>query len=288
MKTAYKILWIDDEPRSTDTDQEDVTEYLGELGIRAEINFVEAPEDGSIKERLDRHLKDRDLDLLMVDYNMPGLQGDELVRSIRESDHIYLPVIFYSSSAVGDLLDAVRQAEIDGVYVANRDALIVKFKSVVGSLLVREQTVKQVRGLLMEGVSEIDTQFCEIFNKVWPKLDNKQQADVAQYLKSIVDERVCSASKKSQDLPLDPEKFGEHLTKNFLTTAYDTYTRWRLTQKILSMSGHDEQRVMELKRFAKSGSGEKSLNDLRNDYAHKSRKLLDQDRKTTMTNDASK
>lgn len=274
MKTAYNILWIDDDPKSTDTDQEDVKEFLEEVGIRADISFVEAPADGSIKERLEHHLKDPDLDLLMVDYHMVGLQGDQLVRLIRETDHIYLPVIFYSSSSVSDLLDAVRSAELDGVYIANRTALIQKVRSVVGSLLVREQTVKQVRGLLMEGVSEIDTQFYEIFLKVWPKLSADQQADVAKYLKTIVDDRVKSATKKADGLPLDAENLGAHLTDKFLTAAYDTHTRWRLARKILDISGHAEDYIGELKKFAEVEGDEVPLNSLRNDYAHKSRKLL--------------
>ncbi|MFA5968417.1 MAG: response regulator [Sphingomonas sp.] len=274
MKTAYHILWIDDEPKSTDTDQEDVKDFLEEVGIRADISFVEAPEDGSIRERLEHHLKDPDLDLLMVDYHMVGLQGDQLVRLIRETDHIYLPVIFYSSSSVSDLLDAVRAAELDGVYIANRTALIQKVRSVVGSLLVREQTVKQVRGLLMEGVSEIDAQFYEIFLRIWPKLDADQQAQVGKYVKMIVDERAKSAAKKAESFPLDAETLGGHLTEKLLTAAYDTHTRWRLTRKILDISGHAEDYIGELKKFAEVEDGEVPLNTLRNDYAHKSRKLL--------------
>lgn len=274
MKTAYNILWIDDEPKSTDTDQADVRDFLEESGIRADITFVEATEDGSIKERLEHHLKDPDLDLLMVDYNMVGLQGDQLVRLIRETDHIYLPVIFYSSSSVSDLHEAVRAAQLDGVYIANRTALIQKVKSVVGSLLNREQTVKQVRGLLMEGVSEIDTQFYEIYLKVWPKLTEDQQVDVAKYLKEILDERAKIAKKKADTFPSDAEALGTHLIEKFLTAAYDTYTRWRLTRKILDTSGHVEDYLAELKKFSDIEGDEIPLNKLRNDYAHKSRKAL--------------
>ncbi len=274
MKTAYNILWIDDEPKSTDTDQADVRDFLEESGIRADITFVEATEDGSIKERLEHHLKDPDLDLLMVDYNMVGLQGDQLVRLIRETDHIYLPVIFYSSSSVSDLHEAVRDAQLDGVYIANRTALIQKVKSVVGSLLNREQTVKQVRGLLMEGVSEIDTQFYEIYLKVWPKLTEDQQVDVAAYLKEIVDERAKAAKKKADAFPSDAESLGNHLSEKFLTAAYDTYTRWRLTRRILDITGHVEDYIAELKKFADIEGDEIPLNKLRNDYAHKSRKTL--------------
>lgn len=274
MKTSYNILWIDDEPKSVDTDQEDVKDYLEEYGIRADIKFVEAPADGSIKERLEYDLKDPDLDILMVDYHMEGLKGDQLVRLIRETDHIYLPVIFYSSSSVSELLDAVREAELDGVYIANRSALMNKVKSVVGSLLVKEQTVKQVRGLLMEGVSEIDTQFYEIFHKVWLGLSSDQQAGIVKYLQEILDERAKSASSKAEKLPSDVEEFGSHIIKHFLTGSYDTYTRWRLARKVLELTGHSEEDVAELKKFAVLPDGGKSLNSLRNDYAHKSRKLL--------------
>lgn len=274
MKTSYNILWIDDDPKSVDTDQEDVKDYLEEYGIRADIKFVEAPPDGSIKERLEHDLKDPDLDILMVDYHMEGLSGDQLVRLIRETDHIYLPVIFYSSSSVSELLNAVRDAELDGVYIANRAALMNKVKSVVGSLLVREQTVKQVRGLLMEGVSEIDTQFYEIFQKVWPGLNGDQQSCMVKYLQDIMNDRAKSASSKAEKLPSDVGEFGSHIIEQFLTASYDTYTRWRLTKKVLELTGHSEKDVAELKKFAVMPDGAKPLNGLRNDYAHKSRKLL--------------
>lgn len=277
MKISYNILWIDDDPKSVDTDQEDVKDYLEEYGIRADITFVEAPADGTIKERLEHDLKNPDLDLLMVDYRMEGLQGDQLVRLIRETEHIYLPVIFYSSSTVPELLDAVREAELDGVYIANRLALMNKVKSVVGSLLVREQTVKQVRGLLMEGVSEIDTQFNEIFQKVWQKLSEEKQVEIVKYLQDILNKRAKSTSSKADKLPDDIEGFGAHILEHFLTASYDTYTRWRLTKKVLELSGHAEKDIAELKKFAVLTEDKKSLNDLRNDYAHKSRKLLDEE-----------
>jgi len=274
MKTAYKILWVDDDPSSVDTDQEDVKDFLEEFGIRADIDFVEAPADGSIKTRLEHHLKDPELDLLMVDFNMDGLKGDQLVKLIRGTDHIYLPVIFYSSSSVDDLMDAVRLAEIDGVYIANRQFFINKVKDVVRSLLVKEQTVKQVRGLLMEGVSEIDTQFHEIFFKVWENLDADKLSQIEQYLRGILQKRVESSTAKAECLPTDTTQLGTHLKENFLTASYDTYTRWRLTMKALELIDHPEKDRQKLKEFANGADGQTSLNSLRNDYAHKSRKIL--------------
>ena len=176
MKTAYKILWIDDEPDNTTQDRDDVEEFLEEFGIRADITFAEAPDDGSIRDRIQHDLANPDLDVLVVDYHMAGMSGDELIHLIRETDHVYLPVIFYSSSTTEEILDAVREKQLDGVYIANRRFLLEKFKDVVRSLLKKEQTSKQTRGLLMEGVSELDARLREIYDQSWEKLSRGRSA----------------------------------------------------------------------------------------------------------------
>ena len=279
MKTSYNILWVDDEPNSVDTDIADVEEYLAEYGIDANIMFVGAPSDGSVKQQVDQYLDNPDLDILLVDYHMDGMNGDELVRMIRETDHVYLPVIFYSSSTVDELFSAVNQAQLDGVYIANRDrsGLINKVKAVVASLLKREQSVKQVRGLLMEGVSEIDAQFFEIFKKVWAKLDREQRESIATYLREIMDQRSASAKKTADEFPNNVEGFDTHILSKFLTKSYDTRTRWRLTSKVLELVGGSDAQRETLKEFDNVAPDSRSLNDLRNDYAHQTRKELDKD-----------
>lgn len=276
MKTSYKILWIDDEPSSIDTDKEDVKEFLDSYGIRADINFVEALDDGSIKDRIEHSLKDPDLDMLMVDYHMDGLRGDELVKLIRETDHIYLPVIFYSSSPISELFDAVRESALDGVYIANRNFFINKVTDVIKSLLVKEQTTKQVRGLLMEGVSEVDSRFFDIFFKSWNKLDINGKIEFHKYAKEIVNERKKSMDKAVELFPDDIPTFESFIADNFSTTKYDTYTRWRFVKKILSMTNHDSLRLAVLNRFTSNDEvTNKPINILRNEYAHKTRKNLE-------------
>lgn len=276
MKTSYNIIWVDDDPASIETDQEDVRDFLEEFGIRADINFVEAPADGSIHEKLEHSLSDQELDLLLVDYHMEGLSGDQLVKLIRDSDHVYLPVIFYSSSSVDELLNAVRDAALDGVYIANRDFLINKVRDVVKSLLVKEQTVKQVRGLLMEGVSEIDARFQDIFFKIWADCSGENRSVIYKYLSEIIEGRAKDAEKRRKNFPSEGD-FEAHITADFLTAKYDTYTRWRLTKRILEMVDHDNDDLAKLKEFGMRDGGQKPLNGLRNDYAHKSRRLLSED-----------
>lgn len=277
MKTSYKILWIDDEPQSIDTDKEEVEEFLESYGIRPDINFVEALDDGSIKERIEHSLRDPDLDILMVDYHMDGLSGDELVKLIRETDHIYLPVIFYSSSPVDELFDAVRNSALDGVYIANRTFFINKVREVITSLLVKEQTTKQVRGLLMEGVSEVDSRFFDIFGKVWKKLSSEDKEHFFSYATELSEERRKSFEKSINSFPQDLAAFEEYIMKYFPTTKYDTYTRWRLMTKLLTMTKQNVEHIELLKRFGDTADqGTKPINGLRNEYAHKTRKVLEQ------------
>lgn len=276
MKTYYRIIWIDDDMDTTATDREDVTEFLDDHGIRADINPVQAPPDGSIHEKLNDLLQDKELDLLLVDYNMGGLRGDELVNLIRNSDHIYLPVIFYSSSPVEELFDAVKSSQLDGVYIANRDQLMFKFKAVVESLLVKEHTIKRTRGLLMEGVSEIDARFGGIFAQALTQLDAKRKEALRKYLENIVQNRAKSTEKASKQYPADVAAFEEHMTSKYMTKAYDTYTRWRVFRKALELLEHDEEVCTILKEFADPKAEHPSLNSLRNNYAHQTRAELDE------------
>ena len=142
MNTVYNILWVDDDLGSIDTDIEDVREFFEGVGIEANIQTVEAQQDGSVHDQISQKLANPELDLIMVDFKMPGMSGSELITIIRNTDHIYLPVIFYSSVSTEEIFRGVIEEELDGVYITSRDQLSVKFDDVVGSLLKKEQTIK--------------------------------------------------------------------------------------------------------------------------------------------------
>jgi CheY-like chemotaxis protein len=274
MKTYYRIIWIDDDMDTTTIDRDDVVDYLEDRGIRADITPVQAPADGSVHEQLNHLIYDPDLDILMVDYNMDGLQGDKLVDLIRNSDHVYLPIIFYSSSPVDELFEAVKNSQLDGVYIANREQLLPKFKSVVESLLVKEHTIKRTRGLLMEGVSEIDARFKGILDQAWKHLNDDDKKKLKKHLGDIVAGRVKSAERVAKKFPRNLAEFEEHIAEKFMTKSYDTYTRWRFISKVLELLKHDEEVQKTLKEFGESNDESPPLNGLRNIYAHQTRAQL--------------
>lgn len=159
MKTEYHIIWVDDDLESIQTDIRDTEEFFETFGIKALIKTHESNPDENIHDVIATELDDPELDLIVVDFMMDGMNGRQLIDQIRQSDHIYLPVIFYSAAGTARLHQEAATAALDGVYIANRDRVRNKIEEVVRSLLRREQTTKRTRGLLMEGVSEIDANF---------------------------------------------------------------------------------------------------------------------------------
>ena len=251
MKTSYTILWIDDEPDKTKEDQAGVEEFLKEFEIRAEIDFVKALKDGSIHSKIKDYLKNPDLDILIVDYHMDGLNGDKLVSYIRESDHVYLPVIFYSSINMDEIYSAVWEKKLDGVYITSRRFFIEKFKNVVTSLLHKEQTIKQTRGLLMEGVSELDAQLGKIREQSWKKMSKDQRVKLIEYVrKNIIEARFKNTKEKVDNFPDNDSKFSDHMTKDFLSPEYDTYARWRIVKKVLEFleKHHNPEKCVKIRK----------------------------------------
>lgn len=277
MKTNYNILWIEDEPENIEDDKESIREFLDTFGIDSIFDIVEAKSDGSIHDKIQQSLKNPDLDIIMVDFNMPGLKGDELIDMIRGTDHVFLPVIFYSSSTVEQLFAAVKDKSLDGVYISNRKRLADKAESVLRSFLAKEQTTKQARGLLMEGVSEVDANFKEIFSKIWSKSSDEIKHQIISYVHKIFSDRQSSHDDKMKKVPTDIKGFEQYIIDRFSTTEFDTYSRWRVIKKFSEQLGYDPQMTSILTAFAQKSSEAPllPLNSLRNNYAHKTRLELE-------------
>ncbi len=263
MKITYKILWIDDDRESIMQDKRDITDFLEEFGIQADISIITNSEEQSIPDLVDKYINDPEIDILLVDYHMDDMKGDELISKIRKTDHVYLPVIFYSAYGIEDIRKAAYEAQLDGVYIADRGYLVRKFYEVARSLLNKEHTTKRTRGLLMEEVSEMDAKFKHIYDYVWEKISEENRQALYKYVtKEIVKGWPKSAKKKLEKFPTDFKDFSAHMKESFFTTLYDTYTRWRIVSRMLRYLDDDLSDDQEiLKDF-------KRLLDDRNTYAH--------------------
>ena len=151
-----------------------------------------------------------------------------------------------------------------------------KAKQVIKSLIKKEQSTKRTRGLLLEGVSEIDARLSKLIVNSWNKINEDQQDGIFKYFqRKIVKERVKDANKKEEDFPKSCEAFERHINEKISTNAYSVYNRWRLALKLLEILDIKKESRQVLRKFVVSCNQEESLNALRNEYAHKTRDALE-------------
>jgi|GEM_PF-514157 len=158
MKLEYKILWFEDVESSFNTMKGYVEEFLEENGFITIINRYE--DDGS---DLDSILSREDYDLILMDYNLNGIQGDEIIENIR-SQELYTEIIFYSSSGAQQLRNAIGSKGIDGVFCTSRQISEFedKVKNVIKNTIKKVQDVNNMRGLVIAEAIDLENQIKEV------------------------------------------------------------------------------------------------------------------------------
>ncbi|MBY3787248.1 chemotaxis response regulator CheY [Photobacterium carnosum] len=113
-----KILIVDD----FSTMRRIVKNLLRDLGFN---NTVEA-DDGLTALPL---LKRGDFDFVVTDWNMPGMQGIDLLRQIRADEQLkHLPVLMITAEAKRDQIIEAAQAGVNGYIVKPFNAVTLKEK----------------------------------------------------------------------------------------------------------------------------------------------------------------
>lgn len=275
MKTEYTIIWVDDELDTVSTDISDIIEFLGEKGIQANIQTFEATEEEGIHDKIMPALRNPDLDLIVVDFKMDGMNGRDLIDAIRDTDHVFLPVVFYSSAGVAALHKEALEAQLDGVYFSSRDRVANKIREVASSLLVKEQTSKGTRGLLMEGVSELDAHFGSLFLLMWGDMNDEGKSSLQAYLKEKIQEKSTQAQMQLAALPENLDELRSYLAEKFVSGSFDTITRWKVLKKQFQIRGQKDEAFSVFCRLFDKVEGQPTLISLRNEYGHKTRAQLE-------------
>ncbi len=113
-----KILVVDD----FSTMRRIIKNLLKDLGF---TNIQEA-DDGSTALPM---LQQSDFDFVITDWNMPGMQGIDLLRAIRADDNLkHLPVLMVTAEAKKEQIVAAAQAGVNGYVVKPFTAATLKEK----------------------------------------------------------------------------------------------------------------------------------------------------------------
>ena len=118
MDKSMKILVVDD----FSTMRRIIKNLLKDLGFS---NIQEA-DDGSTALPM---LQQGDFDFVVTDWNMPGMQGIDLLRAIRADDKLkHLPVLMVTAEAKKEQIVAAAQAGVNGYVVKPFTAATLKEK----------------------------------------------------------------------------------------------------------------------------------------------------------------
>ncbi|NVK57531.1 MAG: chemotaxis response regulator CheY [Alteromonadaceae bacterium] len=118
MDKNMKILVVDD----FSTMRRIIKNLLKDLGF---ANIQEA-DDGSTALPM---LQQGDFDFVVTDWNMPGMQGIDLLRAIRADDNLkHLPVLMVTAEAKKEQIVAAAQAGVNGYVVKPFTAATLKEK----------------------------------------------------------------------------------------------------------------------------------------------------------------
>lgn len=118
MDKNMKILVVDD----FSTMRRIIKNLLKDLGFS---NIQEA-DDGSTALPM---LQQGDFDFVVTDWNMPGMQGIDLLRAIRADDSLkHLPVLMVTAEAKKEQIVAAAQAGVNGYVVKPFTAATLKEK----------------------------------------------------------------------------------------------------------------------------------------------------------------
>ncbi|GAA0857787.1 chemotaxis response regulator CheY [Aliiglaciecola litoralis] len=118
MDKNMKILVVDD----FSTMRRIIKNLLKDLGF---TNVQEA-DDGSTALPM---LQQSDFDFVVTDWNMPGMQGIDLLRAIRADDNLkHLPVLMVTAEAKKEQIVAAAQAGVNGYVVKPFTANTLKEK----------------------------------------------------------------------------------------------------------------------------------------------------------------
>lgn len=150
MNLKYRILWIENEEDWVESIEDQIQEYLEDLGFVYERKLIAKEE---------RDIRYNEYDLILMDLNLADQpNGAELISKIRDLG-VYTDVVFYSASGIDELRAKGREKELEGVFYSGRTpdtAFVNRVKAVIDATLKKVQDLNNLRGLVMAEVSELD------------------------------------------------------------------------------------------------------------------------------------
>ena len=188
MKLKYRILWIENEQDWVESIEDQIQDYLEDLGFDYEKTLIDKEE---------KDINYNDYDLILMDLNLADHpNGAELISKIRELG-VYTDVVFYSASEMSELRAKGNEKEVEGVYYSGRTpavSFVKKVKVVIDSTIRKVQDLNNLRGLVMAEVSELDMRMTSLIEKYF--VENGSEEKTRTFKNHLVNDIEKTTKKK--------------------------------------------------------------------------------------------
>ena len=153
MSIEYKILWVDDSPDWVSPVKDNITSHLEGKGYEPKIELKESGADVDTS-------KLADIDLIIIDYQLPGDKGDELIKQVRDKECL-TQIVFYSQGPIN------RDARLYGVHFSTREDVEEDIEKVVDKTIERAQDITLVRGFIIAETIDVENILEECMAKIF-------------------------------------------------------------------------------------------------------------------------
>ena len=238
MSIEYKILWVDDSTDWVESIEGSIKSHLEEKGYDPEITLEESGAGVDTS-------KLADIDLIVIDYQLPGPNGDELIRQIRKEECL-TEIVFYSQDPI------TPPAHFEDMYYETRDAAEELIKKVINETIKKTADITWVRGFIIVAAIDIENILEEFM------------ADVFDDKSNIFLDRVINAKPPVYNA-YDKFRFVKRIVKDRISDEQEGTDRYQQLKDIDSIMNKLTEEVF----------------DQRNIFAHSKKKIND-DGSTTL------
>lgn len=217
MNTDFRILWFEDNDVWYDSIKTEIEYYLIDLNFDPHIDRYKYIQTDDII----NSVKNNKYDLVLADLKLDKKhKGGDAIKLIREYQ-ILADALFYSTDGVDKIKESIGNETLEGIYLSTRDDifLLEKAKKLIDKLIKRSEDIVNVRGLLMDNVSEFDEKLKDAIRKFLSIASGDQRKAINNYAFEKVNHFYDDQIKRITELGCD-DFIIKSIDKSFVLDSY--------------------------------------------------------------------
>lgn len=198
MNTEFNILWFEDNDEWYEIVSNEIEEYIRELCFYPKLTRFKS----ILREDLKDVLSLINYDLVFADLNLDQSdKGSDAIQFIR-GNNILADALFYSTDGIDKIKSVMKSDVLEGVYLSIRNEYLFpdKAKSLIDKAVKRSEDILNVRGMLMDTVSEFDEKLKESIRKFMSLTTPEEIEELNEYAFDKVKKQILDNGSKADDL----------------------------------------------------------------------------------------